>query len=165
MFDVAEDFFKDLKEEFQNWEASASQGKPKSLWEELAVRRHSPTLKLQTHNHEHDVYKFFFFNNNRYVYYLNSWYDGNYKNLVCTLQEIGEEFVEFLEKEVNISDEEVDSGNNEEGFKRNISFESSRTDGIDTGVSNEAGKGSSSIEENLDEIEATLAKLKRELGL
>lgn len=107
----------------------------------------------------------FFFNNNRYVYYLNSWYDGNYKNLVCTLQEIGEEFVEFLEKEVNISDEEVDSGNNEEGFKRNISFESSRTDGIDTGVSNEAGKGSSSIEENLDEIEATLAKLKRELGL
>lgn len=33
------DFFKDLQEEFQNWEASASsQAKPKSLWEELAVR-------------------------------------------------------------------------------------------------------------------------------
>ena len=33
------DFFKDLQEEFKNWEASASsQGKPKSLWEELAVR-------------------------------------------------------------------------------------------------------------------------------
>ncbi|KAH8522336.1 hypothetical protein H0E87_003093 [Populus deltoides] len=33
------DFFRDLQEEFQNWEASApSQGKPKSLWEELAVR-------------------------------------------------------------------------------------------------------------------------------
>ena len=32
------DFFKDLQEEFKNWEASASsQGKPKSLWEELAV--------------------------------------------------------------------------------------------------------------------------------
>ncbi|KAL6967574.1 hypothetical protein U1Q18_033381 [Sarracenia purpurea var. burkii] len=34
-----EDFFRDLQEEFKNWEASAaSQGKPKSLWEELAVR-------------------------------------------------------------------------------------------------------------------------------
>lgn len=32
------DFFKDLQEEFKNWEASSSsQGKPKSLWEELAV--------------------------------------------------------------------------------------------------------------------------------
>jgi len=35
----AEDFFKDLQEEFRNWEANAaSEGKPKSLWEELAVR-------------------------------------------------------------------------------------------------------------------------------
>ena len=32
------DFFKDLQEEYKNWEASASsQGKPKSLWEELSV--------------------------------------------------------------------------------------------------------------------------------
>lgn len=39
MFVVTEDFFRDLQEEFRNWEASAaSQGKPKSLWEELAVR-------------------------------------------------------------------------------------------------------------------------------
>lgn len=36
--DDAGDFFKDLQEEFQSWEANASsQGKPKSLWEELAV--------------------------------------------------------------------------------------------------------------------------------
>jgi len=36
---VAGDFFRDLQEQFQNWEANASsQGKPKSLWEELAVR-------------------------------------------------------------------------------------------------------------------------------
>lgn len=36
---IAEDLFKDLQEEFRNWEDSAgSQGKPKSLWEELAVR-------------------------------------------------------------------------------------------------------------------------------
>lgn len=38
-FVIAGDFFKDLQEEFRNWEASAaSQGKPKSLWEELSVR-------------------------------------------------------------------------------------------------------------------------------
>ncbi|KAK4606558.1 hypothetical protein RGQ29_000687 [Quercus rubra] len=36
-----EDFFKDLQEEFRNWEVNAaSQGKPKSLWEELAVRHY-----------------------------------------------------------------------------------------------------------------------------
>lgn len=35
---LAEDFFKDLQDEFRNWESSvSSQGKPKSLWEELAV--------------------------------------------------------------------------------------------------------------------------------
>ncbi|CAH9115668.1 unnamed protein product [Cuscuta epithymum] len=33
-----EDFFKDVQEEFRNWEVNlASQGKPKSLWEEVAV--------------------------------------------------------------------------------------------------------------------------------
>jgi hypothetical protein len=38
-FVIAGDFFKDLQEEFRNWEANAaSQGKPKSLWEELSVR-------------------------------------------------------------------------------------------------------------------------------
>ncbi|KAE8697020.1 dnaJ-like protein subfamily B member 9-like isoform X3 [Hibiscus syriacus] len=53
-----EDFFRDLQEEFRNWEASASQEKPKSLWEELAA--------------------------------------------------IGEEFVEFLEKDLNVSDDEAE---------------------------------------------------------
>ncbi|KAL6275793.1 hypothetical protein ACE6H2_019394 [Prunus campanulata] len=106
-----EDFFKDLQEEFQNWEASASsQGKPKSLWEELG--------------------------------------------------EIGEEFVEFLEKELNITDPEVEENNNKEGNP----FRSSGTQKTGSGNQNEAGKGSS-IEENIDEIEATLAQLKKELGL
>ena len=36
---LTEDFFKDLQEEFKNWESTASKGKPKSLWEELAVRK------------------------------------------------------------------------------------------------------------------------------
>ncbi|XP_017626049.1 uncharacterized protein LOC108469624 isoform X1 [Gossypium arboreum] len=101
-----EDFFRDLQEEFQNWEASASsQEKPKSLWEELAA--------------------------------------------------IGEEFVEFLEKELNISDDEFEENNRND-------FSNSEKTG--SSFRNEANKGSS-IEENIDEIEATLAKLKKELGL
>ncbi|XP_010483602.1 PREDICTED: dnaJ homolog subfamily B member 9-like isoform X2 [Camelina sativa] len=104
------DFFKDLQEEYNNWEASASsQGKPKSLWEELG--------------------------------------------------EIGEEFVEFLEKELNISDED-----NEESSKNGQRFD------FEEGSSTEKSSGNNnstknSIEDNIDEIEATLAQLKKDLGL
>ncbi|GMP89427.1 hypothetical protein CsSME_00041020 [Camellia sinensis var. sinensis] len=105
-----EDLFRDLQEEFRNWEASAaSQGKPKSLWEELA--------------------------------------------------EIGEEFVEFLEKELNITDEEVESEKSE-----GDAFKSYRTEGRGSGSQTKAAK-ESSIEEDIDEIEATLAQLKKDLGL
>ncbi|KAM1148748.1 hypothetical protein ACFX2B_029118 [Malus domestica] len=106
-----EDFFKDIQEEFQNWEASASsQGKPKSLWEELG--------------------------------------------------EIGEELVEFLEKELNITDPEDGVNNSDEGNPFRSSGEQ-RTGNVGQ---NETGK-ESSIEDNIDEIEATLARLKKELGL
>ncbi|WVY99979.1 hypothetical protein V8G54_026049 [Vigna mungo] len=106
-----EEFFKDLQEEFRNWEANAaSEGKPKSLWEELA--------------------------------------------------EIGEEFVEFLEKELNITDQngdyETPQGENASNFSGRETPNSSRNPG-------EASKGS--VEDNIEEIEATLAQLKRELGL
>ncbi|CAN7038338.1 unnamed protein product [Brassica rapa subsp. trilocularis] len=103
------DFFKDLQEEFKNWEASASsQGKPKSLWEELA--------------------------------------------------EIGEEFVEFLEKELNISDEDNDDGSSKNGERFDFE-ESSKSPG------NNTNSTKNSIEDNIDEIEATLAQLKKDLGL
>ncbi|KAL2332152.1 hypothetical protein Fmac_019733 [Flemingia macrophylla] len=104
-----EDFFKDLQEEFRNWEANvASQGKPKSLWEELA--------------------------------------------------EIGEEFVEFLEKELNISDQN-------ENYKTPKGGNASNFSGTETPSEGEASKGNRSVQDNLDEIEATLAQLKKELGL
>ncbi|KAI8523725.1 hypothetical protein RHMOL_Rhmol13G0094800 [Rhododendron molle] len=107
---AAEDFFKDLQEEFRNWEASASsQGKPKGLWEELA--------------------------------------------------EIGEEFVEFLEKELNIVDAEDEAGKDEGEKLRN--YGSERRGG---GSQTEAAK-KSSIQEDIDEIEATLNQLKKDLGL
>ncbi|KAL3653228.1 hypothetical protein CASFOL_002909 [Castilleja foliolosa] len=103
-----EDFFKDLQEEFRNWEATTStQGKPKSLWEELA--------------------------------------------------EIGEEFVEFLEKELNIKDGEV-SDNDESSASKGYASDTASADRT------EAEK-QSSIDDNIDEIEAALAQLKRELGL
>ncbi|XP_062172186.1 uncharacterized protein LOC133877788 isoform X2 [Alnus glutinosa] len=110
-----EDFLRDLQGEFQNWEASAtSQGKPKSLWEELA--------------------------------------------------EIGEEFVEFLEKELNITDQEVESYSSDEEPQKGNPFRTSGTERTENSSKDKAGKGSS-IEENIDEIEATLAQLKKELGL
>ncbi|XP_052180150.1 uncharacterized protein LOC127793450 isoform X2 [Diospyros lotus] len=104
------DFFRDLQEEFKNWEASAaSQGKPKSLWEELA--------------------------------------------------EIGEEFVEFLEKELSIDAEE--KSEEEDNAVRSYGTETSGS-----GRQTEATRGGTgSIEQDIDEIEATLAKLKKELGL
>lgn len=103
------DFFKDLQEEFKNWEASAAaQGKPKSLWEELS--------------------------------------------------EIGEEFVEFLEKELNI----VDSNESPQGGNSSNLYE---TETPSNSTQGEASKGNTSVEDNLDEIEATLARLKKELGL
>lgn len=110
-----EDFFRDLQTEFQNWEASAgSQGKPKSLWEELA--------------------------------------------------EIGEEFVEFLEKELNITDD-VNKENKDGQTTKGNPFEESGSMNNADDIQDQAAKESSSIEENIDEIEAALAQLKKELGL
>ncbi|KAK7325026.1 hypothetical protein VNO77_29048 [Canavalia gladiata] len=107
-----EDFFRDLQEEFRNWEANAaSQGKPKSLWEELA--------------------------------------------------EIGEEFVEFLEKELNITDPNDNYKTPEGGNASDVSGTETRSNS----TQGEASKANRSVEDNLDEIEATLAQLKKELGL
>lgn len=68
--------------------------------------------------------------------------------------------MEYLEKELNIIDPE--SGPDDERKTRNDRFRStnkkeSRSDG-------DATKGSG-ISDNIDEIEATLARLKKELGL
>lgn len=77
---------------------------------------------------------------------------------IYTLQEIGEEFVEFLEKELNVSDSETETYNYDAGPQ------SRDTSGSPGTEKTEAGK-ESSIEDDIDEIEATLARLKKELGL
>lgn len=104
-----EDFFRDIQEEFRNWEANAaSQGKPKSLWEELA--------------------------------------------------EIGEEFVEFLEKELNITDMDSNENGKERTQRDGASYRSKEKESTDDATRN-------GIKENIDDIEAALAQLKKELGL
>ncbi|CAH9115664.1 unnamed protein product [Cuscuta epithymum] len=111
---TVEDFFKDVQEEFRNWEVNlASQGKPKSLWEEVA--------------------------------------------------EIGEEFIEFLEKELDITDAEAEEESLREKAAQNNA--SSSVDGMSNGTEHKATEKRSNIEENLDEIEEALARLKKELGL
>ncbi|KZV23740.1 hypothetical protein F511_31760 [Dorcoceras hygrometricum] len=107
------DFFRDLQEEFRNWEASdTSQAKPKSLWEELA--------------------------------------------------EIGEEFVEFLEKELKITDIEAAGDKKDERFSKGFSPNGTK----EAASSDRKGSNKAScIDESIDEIEETLARLKKELGL
>ncbi|KAK7855464.1 chaperone protein dnaj [Quercus suber] len=78
------------------------------------------------------------------------------------LSEIGEEFVEFLEKELNITDEEA--YNKSEGPKKDSSFRTSGTERSGN-VSKEKAGEESSIEDNINDIEASLAQLKKELGL
>ncbi|GFZ01438.1 chaperone DnaJ-domain superfamily protein [Actinidia rufa] len=77
------------------------------------------------------------------------------KSLWEELAEIIEEFVEFLEKELNITDAEVKAEMHLENMKQRKMEVDSKT---------EAAK-QSSIEDDIDEIETTLAQLKRELGL
>ncbi|KAL0926988.1 hypothetical protein M5K25_003248 [Dendrobium thyrsiflorum] len=74
------------------------------------------------------------------------------KSLWEELADIGEEFVEFLEKELNIND----SGTEAEGkhFSENSKNEFQAK-----------GNKENSIEDNIDEIEAALAQLKKNLGL
>lgn len=77
------------------------------------------------------------------------------KSLWEELAEIGEEFVEFLEKELNITEEDSNDGS----FKGKPDMKP-RERGTE-----HAGTTESSIEDNIDDIEATLAQLKKELGL
>jgi len=66
--------------------------------------------------------------------------------------------VEFLEKELNI----VDSNESPRGGNSSNLYE---TETPSNNTQGGASKGNTSVEDNLDEIEATLARLKKELGL
>ncbi|KAK3003081.1 hypothetical protein RJ639_019081, partial [Escallonia herrerae] len=83
------------------------------------------------------------------------------KSLWEELADIGEEFVEFLEKELNITDAETEVNNSYDTPEKSSASYGSKRAG---GSQDEADNGSS-IEDNIDEVEAALAQLKRELGL
>ncbi|XP_004294658.1 PREDICTED: chaperone protein dnaJ 20, chloroplastic isoform X2 [Fragaria vesca subsp. vesca] len=89
---------------------------------------------------------------------------GKPRSLWEELSEIGEEFVEFLEKELNITDPEVEPNNINEGPEKGNPSRNSGTERMGSASKKESTPGAS-IEENIDEIEATLAQLKKELGL
>lgn len=83
---------------------------------------------------------------------------------IYIFQEIGEEFVEFLEKELNITDDSEAESNNNKASDKTDTFRTSNADNTRNDGRSQTSKGSS-IEDNIDEIEATLLKLKKELGL
>nr|GLL33708.1 dnaJ homolog subfamily B member 9 isoform X2 [Ipomoea trifida] len=65
----------------------------------------------------------------------------------------------FLEKELNITDPDAE----EEKAQNNNAY--SGAEGMGSGTQNKATDKRNNIEENLDDIEAALAQLKKELGL
>ncbi|KAK1312769.1 Chaperone protein dnaJ 39 [Acorus calamus] len=81
---------------------------------------------------------------------------GKPKSLWEELADIGEEFVEFLEKELNVAEEA------EPEIKDKYARYGSEGRQDDT---TKEETQHSSIEDNIDEIEAALAQLKKELGL
>lgn len=73
--------------------------------------------------------------------------------------------MEFLEKELNIVDPEVNPKNDDKTSQGENPSNISGTETPSYSTKGEVGKGNKSIDDNLDEIEATLAQLKKELGL
>lgn len=88
---------------------------------------------------------------------------GKPKSLWEELAELGEDFVEFLEMELNVNDQsnEEKTSNGQEKRNRNVDINSSLTEDYSVKKNGQQNK----IEDDIDEIEAALAKLKRELGL
>ncbi|RWW10617.1 hypothetical protein GW17_00025836 [Ensete ventricosum] len=77
---------------------------------------------------------------------------------------IGEEFVEFLEKELNINDLDVERESTWDKY-RNGNPSATSKDGKEENNVRDQSKKEGSIEDSIDEIEAALAQLKKELGL
>lgn len=95
------------------------------------------------------------------------------KSIMCAclqLQDIGEEFVEFLEKELNISDsDEKKSSNNSRDVSKENKQRNSKT--YENGAKAKASKQEpptddrSKVENEIAEIEDMLAKLKKDMGM
>jgi hypothetical protein len=132
----------------------SKQGKMKSLWEELAVRSASKPIDSSSSSSSSSTEN----------------YDCNRKcadldgSLVVLLQDIGEEFVEFLEKELNI-DEGV--GDKKQGADFAKQQKQSPKGAYDSSKASRQDAPDDKRKEETEtaEIEDMLAKLKKELGI
>ncbi len=146
---------RDLESDMSKRQGSRSkQGKMKSLWEELAVRSASKPIDSSSSSSSSSTEN----------------YDCNRKcadldgSLVVLLQDIGEEFVEFLEKELNIDEGDDDKKQGADFAKQQRqspkgAYDSSRASRQD------APDDKRKEETETAEIEDMLAKLKKELGI
>lgn len=144
---------RDLESDMSKRQGSRSkQGKMKSLWEELAVRSASKPIDSSSSSSSTENYDC-----NRKCADL----DGS---LVVLLQDIGEEFVEFLEKELNIDEGDGDKKQGADFAKQQRqspkgAYDSSKASRQD------APDDKRKEETETAEIEDMLAKLKKELGI
>jgi hypothetical protein len=130
----------------------SKQGKMKSLWEELAVRSASKPIDSSSSSSSTENYDC-----NRKCADLGG-------SLVVLLQDIGEEFVEFLEKELNIDEGDGDKKQGADFAKQQRqspkgAYDSSKASRQD------APDDKRKEETETAEIEDMLAKLKKELGI
>jgi hypothetical protein len=134
----------------------SKQGKMKSLWEELAVRSASKPIDSSSSSSSSSS--------------STENYDCNRKcadldgSLVVLLQDIGEEFVEFLEKELNIDEGDGDKKQGADFAKQQRqspkgAYDSSKASRQD------APDDKRKVETETAEIDDMLAKLKKELGI
>ncbi len=146
---------RDLESDMSKRQGSRSkQGKMKSLWEELAVRSASKPIDSSSSSSSSSTEN----------------YDCNRKcadldgSLVVLLQDIGEEFVEFLEKELNI-DEGV--GDKKQGADFAKQQKQSPKGAYDSSKASRQDAPDDKRKEETEtaEIEDMLAKLKKELGI
>ncbi len=144
---------RDLESDMSKRQGSRSkQGKMKSLWEELAVRSASKPIDSSSSSSATENYDC-----NRKCADL----DGS---LVVLLQDIGEEFVEFLEKELNIDEGDGDKKQGADFAKQQRqspkgAYDSSKASRQD------APDDKRKVETETAEIDDMLAKLKKELGI
>ncbi len=144
---------RDLESDMSKRQGSRSkQGKMKSLWEELAVRSASKPIDSSSSSSSTENYDC-----NRKCADLGG-------SLVVLLQDIGEEFVEFLEKELNIDEGDGDKKQGADFAKQQRqspkgAYDSSKASRQD------APDDKRKEETETAEIEDMLAKLKKELGI
>lgn len=159
----AKDKFMRIKHAYNTLLNSKSRSKYDTSNGDSYYKRTSERSKNKT-TREEDFYGFGDFFRDLQAEYANwdadKYSQGKPKSLWEELADIGEEFVEFLEKELNINDLEGEPATSYQK-ESNIKSKEEKQKNDPRAESNKDNR----VEDNIDEIEATLAQLKKELGL